>query len=226
MATYGEIVEPLSRTAWEDWDDVTSEDKHNRLECPDQAAVPDIIESLILLEGKYLYDCMKNEIKNLTLIYTIKEIDLNVYQNQQSNVCISILRDYDILRSSEIVELLKPYITVSKNVVTIQTKPLTEYQSLELTNKNCLIRTICSTKASNLEINFPKLQQPNFISGVSAGAICLRDHLDLPGTAVICYTEHPEDYQIEEIQTLLKKLKVISHVNTGPSNVLNSNLYI
>ncbi|CAG9787736.1 unnamed protein product [Diatraea saccharalis] len=227
MTTYGEIVEPVSRTAWEDWDDITFENSYIKLDWMLKTTVPDIINTLVLLEGKYLYDCVKNQSDNvLTMINSIKEVNLNVHKHQQLNLYICVIRDYNLLQSSEIVEILKPYILVSKNVVAIQTKPLIEFQTHELINKSCLIRTICSTKTSNLNFDYPKLQQPNFISGVSAGAICLREQLDLPGTAVVCYMEHPEVYKVEEIQKLLKELKVISNDNSGPDNVFNSNLYI
>lgn len=55
--------------------------------------------------------------------------------------------------------------------------------------------------------------------------ICLREHLGLSGKAIICYVEHPEEYQVEEVQILLKNLHIIPK-NSKPSNVLNSNLYI
>lgn len=44
---------------------------------------------------------------------------------------------------------------------------------------------------------------------------------------VVCYIEHPEEVQIQELNNLLEKFKVIPHVEkTHRDNLLNSNLYI
>lgn len=87
------------------------------------------------------------------------------------NNYVCMIRDYNLILSSEIVELLKKYITVSTDVIAILTKPLVEYQVSELVTKDYVIRSLSASKqsANGLDISFPYLEQPNIISGVSAG---------------------------------------------------------
>ncbi|XP_026748915.1 uncharacterized protein LOC113509713 [Galleria mellonella] len=226
MTTFGDITEPISRTAWEDWDEITEEPDLPELQWQQDVGVLKEIEMLTILEGKYLSDIVATQTQyKLEYVNSIKEANLMLSKSGKNLICF--IKDYRLVLSSNIVELLKPYLSVSNNVISIQTKPLAEYQSSEYYNQECLFRTIHTSKPSKFtKFNFPKLEQPNLISGVSAGVISLREHLGQSGTAVISYIEYPEDYQIEEIQVLLKQLDIIQTGNGKPSNILNSNLYI
>lgn len=135
-----------------------------------EIAAPAVIETFMIFEGKYLYDCITQQTKcNLELINSIKEASLHLYKVESMDKYICVTKDYNLLQSSEIVELLKQYLNVSNDVVAVQTKPLAEYHSIELSNQNCVVRTVCTTVPSSSDICFPKLEQPNIISGVSAG---------------------------------------------------------
>lgn len=87
------------------------------------------------------------------------------------NNYVCVIRDYNIVLSCEIVNLVKQYITISNNIICILTKPLVEYQVSERVHKDYVIRSLSTSKQSTngLDISFPKLEQPNIISGVSAG---------------------------------------------------------
>lgn len=132
---------------------------------------PEEIETFAILEGKYLSDSIKPQTHHrLELINWIPEVNLQLYKIKMSNKYICTIKNYNLVLSSEIVELLRQYLTVSTNVLTIQTKALVEYQTMETFAQDCIIRTIRTSKVSKgLDIEFPKLEQPNIISGVSAG---------------------------------------------------------
>ncbi|KOB71063.1 putative proteasome complex [Operophtera brumata] len=227
MCSFGEIVEPGSRNAWEDWDeniDCQSEIKWQRA-----IEVPKVINTFLILEGRYLADSIKMQVElKLQHINSVPEYNLKLYKTNDSDCYICVLKDYNLLQSSEIVELIKPFVVSSVDIVTILTKPLVEYQVSEILAENHVIRSLSTSKplvAKSLAINFPRLEQPNIISGVSAGVICLRESMGLPGTAVVCYIEHPEESHIYELQVLLEKLNIV-HMDTKPNNILKSNLYI
>lgn len=81
-----------------------------------------------------------------------------------------MIRDYNLILSSEIVEMLKKYINVSTDVIGVLTKPLVEYQVSELVTHDYVIRCLSTSKPTrDLDKTFPHLEQPNIISGVSAG---------------------------------------------------------
>ncbi|XP_023934116.1 uncharacterized protein LOC112043083 [Bicyclus anynana] len=227
MCTFGEIVEPVSRSTWEDWDD----------EIPDIASLQwqqpldtfNKIETLFILEGKFISECVKMHPQaHLKLINSVLEVNLHLYE-MASNKYVCTIKNYNLLHSSEIVELLKPLIITSDNVVTIQTKTLLEYQTASPVNSPLIIRELSTSKpAPKLwDGKFKRLEQPNIISGVAAGVLCLREHLDLSATTLVYYIEHSEEYQTDEIQQILEKLKIINSIcSTQVNGILNSNLYI
>ncbi|XP_059057320.1 uncharacterized protein LOC131850927 [Achroia grisella] len=226
MTTFGEISEPISRSAWEDWDEIIPGTDLIELHWQQDIGIIKEVGTLIILEGKYLSDIVNTHIKsNLEFVNSIKEVNLSLFKSEDNLICF--IKDYNLILSSDIVHILKPYLSIAQNVITILTKSLSEYQSSEYFNKDCIVRTIHTTKPSKfIKYNFPKLEQPNLISGVSAGVISLREHLGQSGVAVVSYIEYAEDYQIETIQSLLKELDILQSGHTKPSNVLNSNLYV
>lgn len=228
MSTFGEINEPSSRTAWEDWDDVFVTDDFVNLRLDKEVDVPKEIDTFIILEGRYLYDCVRAH-HDLELVNSNAEVNLCLFKTKKQNNYVCMIRDYNLVLSSEIVELLKKYITISTDVIAIVTKPMVEYQVSELVTKDYVIRSISASKPSTrkLNVHFPNLEQPNIISGVSAGVLCWREIIDKPAVAIICYIEHPEEQQILELYELLERFKIIPDMSKfHRDNILNSNLYI
>ncbi|XP_026734069.1 uncharacterized protein LOC113498302 [Trichoplusia ni] len=228
MSSFGEINEPSSRTAWEDWDDGLYSENLTELRFDREMEVPRDINTFIILEGRYIYDSIRTQ-HNLELINTIADVNLRLYKTKKLGNYVCVIRNYSLVLSSEIVELLKKYINISTNVVAMLTKPLVEYQVAELVTKDYILRSLCTSKQLSKPINivFPNLEQPNIISGISAGVLCWRETMDQPAIAVVCYIEHPEEQQIKELYDLLEKLDVIPHVeNIHRTNLMNSNLYI
>uniref|UniRef100_S4P867 Proteasome assembly chaperone 1 n=1 Tax=Pararge aegeria TaxID=116150 RepID=S4P867_9NEOP len=227
MGTFGEIVEPITRSTWEDWDDEITDNTALQWQWPLDSA--DKIDTLFILEGRYMSECVKMHPKfHLQLKNSILDANLHLFE-LPSNKYVCTIKDYNLLQSSEIVELLKPLLTKSKDVITIQTKPLLEYQTASQLYSPLVIREVTtSTKTQKLcEFKFEKLEQPNIVSGVAAGVTCLREHLELPATTLVYYIEHTEEYQTDEIQQILEKLKIIDSIcKTKVNGLLNSNLYI
>ncbi|VVC96761.1 unnamed protein product [Leptidea sinapis] len=54
----------------------------------------------------------------------------------------------------------------------------------------------------------------------------LREHLNLPATAVLYYLEFLESHQMKAIHNLLENFSVSYETNIGSNNIVNSNLYI
>lgn len=104
-------------------------------------------------------------------VNSVPEVNMKLYKTEDSNCYICVLKDYNLLLSSEIVELIKPFVTISGDIIAILTKPLVEYQVSELLTEEYFIRSLFTSKPvkKTLGINFPRLEQPNIISGVSAG---------------------------------------------------------
>lgn len=227
MTTFGEIVEPSSRNVWEDWDEGLVQD-YSRLCWQNDIGILNNIESLIVLEGKYLSDSLKvqTDIK-MDLVNSVPQLNLDLYKITEFNKFICVIKDYDLVQSSEIVELMKDLILKSNNVVTILTRPLVEYQS-EVFAQDCIIRCLStSTPVSGVcgNVKLPKLEQPNIISGVSSGVVWLRENMGLPALAVVIYLELAEEQKIQELQTLLQNLNIAT-LKPAPAQMLSSNLYV
>ncbi|XP_026498631.1 uncharacterized protein LOC113402556 [Vanessa tameamea] len=230
MSTFGEIVEPVSRTTWEDWDEVYAEENVTIIQWQLPIEIPKRIETLFILEGKFLSDFMKVQSRDFfKLINSNIGVNLHLYQLTSSDKYICTVKDYNLLKSSEIIELLKPFIYKSEDVITIQTKPIMEYQTASLGMQSWVIRQLTTSVPSKKtwDLNFAKLEQPNILSGVTAGAICLREHINLSATALVCYIEHIEEYQTNELLKLLEKFEIIDDTCSAKcSGILSSNLYI
>ncbi|XP_045769268.1 uncharacterized protein LOC123870136 [Maniola jurtina] len=232
MGTFGEIVEPVSRSIWEDWDDESIGDNSTSLQWQNPLDLADRIDTFFILEGKFISECVEiNPQAHLQLKNCVTKANLNLFElPSQKYVCT--IKGYNLLQSSEIVELLKSLLCKSKDVITIQTKPLLEYQTTSQAYSPLVIRKLTTSTPAQipLDFKFEKLEQPNIVSGVAAGVTCLREHLDLPATTIVCYIEHTEEYQTDEIQKILEKLKIIDGICKtkiiNKSSILNSNLYI
>ncbi|XP_047515349.1 uncharacterized protein LOC125056333 [Pieris napi] len=229
MSLFGEIVEPGTRVAWEDWDDLSEGTENSGLKWTNILEVPDIVDLLLILDGKHISDKVRlQEQDSIVLINTVKEASLSLYKIKLRNAYICILKDYNLLLSSEIVELLRDFIEKSKDIIVFLNKPLVEYQTSNLTYQPYVIRCLKTTKSlTNLHgLNFPKLEQPNIISGVAAGVITLREHYNLGALAVVIFMEYLENSQLEELYSLLQNLEISVSTNQMPNSVANSNLYI
>ncbi|XP_028038019.1 uncharacterized protein LOC114248806 [Bombyx mandarina] len=226
MNNFGEIIEPSSRTTWEDWDENNSStDTQTNLQFQKHIEIPNDIEIFILLEGKYLAHSIKQNVCNLELINSVPEISLKIYKMHSLESYVCIIYDYDIICSSEIIHLLEKYITNSKEVISMITKPLVEYATSEVCHEECVIRRLSTKNCKNSSLSkYPCLEQPNIISGISAGVVCLREHLDLSALALVFYTEYPEEHEQNEIHKILENFHF--KFNPKPNGILNSNLYI
>lgn len=145
-----------------------------RLQWHKPLLIPEKVDALFVLEGKYLSDCIRLQHNNyIELINTVLEANLLLFEIKSSNRYVCTIKDYKLLQSSEIVELLKPIIIKSKDVITIQTKPLTEYQTDHVTSQPLVLKKLNSAASSKphqtWNLNFPKLEQPNIMCGVNAG---------------------------------------------------------
>lgn len=163
----------------------------------------------------------------LELVDSIPEASVSIFKARNTDIYVCTVRDYNLVRSSEIVEAIKDYLTASQNVLTIQTRPLTQYQSTA-TPQECIVRSVATTKPLEMELKtkFPKLEQPNIISGLSAGVVSLREHLNLNGVALICYMEYPEEYEVDNLRILLANLNIFQSLKTVTNPMLDSNLYM
>lgn len=100
---------------------------------------------------------------------SVPDVNLNLFE-LPSNKYVCSIKDYNLLQSSEIVELMRPLLYKSNDVITIQTKPLLEYQTASQEFSPLIIRKLTtSARAQKQDFKFKKLEQPNIVSGVAAG---------------------------------------------------------
>lgn len=100
---------------------------------------------------------------------SVPDVNLNLFE-WPSNKYVCSIKDYNLLQSSEIVELMRPLLYKSNDVITIQTKPLLEYQTASQEFSPLIIRKLTtSARAQKQDFKFKKLEQPNIVSGVAAG---------------------------------------------------------
>lgn len=94
-----------------------------------------------------------------------------MYRIISYNKYIVVIRDYNLLQTNDLLEFLKPLLIQAHDVMVVQTKPLADYMSLEpLGNQNSVIRTVVTTKpGAAADTPYPRLEQPNMITGVAAG---------------------------------------------------------
>ncbi|XP_072932751.1 uncharacterized protein PSMG1 [Epargyreus clarus] len=227
MSTFGEISEPSSRATWEDWDDLAGDGQLPELQWETPLELPEKVDNFVLIESRD-DSILSEEKKNILEINCIKKANLRLYKTQTgANKYICIIKDCDMMLSSDVVKLLKDIITRSKVIVTIVVKSICEYQTEQPTLQSCIIRKVTTTNKLNLmKIDYPKLEQPNIISGVSAGVFNLREHLGLSATSLVFYMESSTEYQIEDMQKLLQKIDISQARQIKQSSILNSNLYM
>ncbi|XP_045499236.1 uncharacterized protein LOC123696896 [Colias croceus] len=229
MSLFGEIVEPGSRTSWEDWDDPSMENNTPELKWPNNLNIPDEIDLFIIFDGKRITEAVQIRPQHsLQLVATVKDIGLELYKLRRQKAFICLLKDYNFLLTTDIVELLRVFLEKSEEVLVLVNRPISDYYSNTNLCHSCIVRTLCTTITPeiDLDLNFPKLEQPNIISGVAAGVVTLREHLDLPAKVVIYYVEYSENYQMPGLFHFLQNLNVYYDMHAMPSNLINSNLYI
>lgn len=140
-----------------------------RLQWQNKVEINHVIDTFYFIDGKYLKNFIDLQSQQLQLVNEIKEVNLRIYKIKLLHKYLCTMGDYDIVLSSEIVELLHPYLESCKNVIMIQTIPISEYRSSHLVHP-CIIRGLYTSAVTNkTEFGFPKLEQPNIISGVAAG---------------------------------------------------------
>ncbi|XP_038213867.1 uncharacterized protein LOC119833767 [Zerene cesonia] len=229
MSLFGEIVEPGTRSSWEDWDDAAVENDTPELKWPNNLNIPDTIDLFIIFDGKRISEAVKLQSQDsLELVATVREACLQLYKIKLRNAFICVLKDYSLLLTTDIVELLREFLEKSNEVLVLVNKPITDYHTNTESCQSCLVRSMCTTIGPDNRdgLNFSKLEQPNIISGVAAGVVTLREHLDLPAKVVIYYIEYSENYQMAGLYNYLQKLDVSIVTHTVPNNIINSNLYI
>lgn len=125
------------------------------------------------MEGKYLGDYININVNTkMNLVNSVAQLSLKLFKITEKNYYICFIQEYNLIQSSEIVELLKDLLCKSSNVITVSTKPLFEFQSSEISTQGCIIRCLSTSKpviGVCAKIKCLKLEQPNMISGVSAG---------------------------------------------------------
>ncbi|XP_028175984.1 uncharacterized protein LOC114364164 [Ostrinia furnacalis] len=223
MSLFGEIGEPSSRADFEDWDGPPS-DKPKLQWKTNSFVRPKIVDAVLIFEGEYLFHCIFAQTKNnLKLKNTVEEIGLSLYKIILTNNYVFVVRDYDMPRTGEVVELIRYFLNESKEVLTLQTRPLTEYQS---PNPVCqsVIRTVSTTNVKSNDLLYPALEQPNMLTGISAGVISLREHLGLAGKTIVCYVSNPRRCLENDVQIMLEKLAI--GPPSSPSSIdMDTNLY-
>lgn len=132
----------------------------------------DKIDILYILEGQYLSDCIKSQPQHfMQLINSVPVENLQLYKLKSANKYVCTLKNYNLLHSSRLVELLKDIIYNSSDILVLTTKAISEYQSTNTKSQSCIVRKLNTSLPSNIfiDIKHKTLEQPNIITGVPAG---------------------------------------------------------
>ncbi|XP_077283569.1 proteasome assembly chaperone 1 [Arctopsyche grandis] len=213
------------------WDYDEDDQPPPQLNWERKVVATDKLKTFLIMEGasavEFADRCLVNK-KNVinrivnanTTLYEIKE--------QSLVVCTSLCDDDTI--TSDVTDLLLPWIESATSVFAIKSVPFVYYKSTEDIEDTFLMRALHTEDSTKTPTDVPILEQPNILSGVSAGVINRRDYKNLPASIYAYYLQSNilglDSLTARPIQDLLKKLNI--HCTSEFTTKLKSlsNLYV
>ncbi|XP_055716645.1 uncharacterized protein LOC129810299 [Phlebotomus papatasi] len=227
---FGEILEPVSRAFWDDYDDLTDNEEYKKPEWNAEEKdiiCPGNVKSCIVIEGDKVEELMKllilNEAKPIARLKSGK-VSLFHLPDVGSIICVSEEKTLNYFAA--ITELMKPFIEKTPQVVCISIQPSSLHKGPKEgdSDKVSFIR--------GLDSPFPEivaLKEPNFITGVCAGVASWRKFNDLSTSCYVVYVEtlRFDSQTIEPLIRILQKIGVRCNENSYINiKATDSNLYM
>ncbi|ALC46768.1 CG2046 [Drosophila busckii] len=231
---FGELNIPSSRAFWDDCEEDEFENikpaEKLKLQFDaegDAQELPVESELFVLIEGPQISEFCNNALlTGLKHICGIPSKKSALHWNAAKGQLVASLEE-DLSNSGEITELLLPYAQLAKKVLTITIKPKVEYKSEEIDRFSDDVSIVCRIGGNKSDRDVVKLEEPNFIAGVTAGIASWRHQLDLPISSYVIYTDKlPLDaVAAQAVLQLLQKLGVTCSERYVPSSKDSSYLY-
>ncbi|XP_055695503.1 uncharacterized protein LOC129797182 [Lutzomyia longipalpis] len=218
---FGEILEPVSRAFWDDYDDLNDNEEFKSPEWNAEAkdvVCPANTNSFIVLEGDKIEELMKLLIlKDRNPIAKLKSGKVSLYHlpNEKTVVCLS--EEKNLNYYGPITELLKPFLEKIPQVCSISIQPSSLHKGPREvdTDKVSFIRGIDSHLAE-----ITPLKEPNFITGICAGVASWRKFNNLPTP---CYVVYVEALRLDS-QTIEPLVHVLSKIGLSCQDIRNVNI--
>lgn len=222
---FGEIVEPVSRAFYDDYEDaslnlpfkrfafncaLTLLRSHRQIflyfrpswkyRSEDGKPLPDgSIKSFVIIEGTNALNVVYPSIlKNHIPVAILDGHKAEIFQFGCTTVCI--VEEKDLNYFATITELLEPWIQSAETCSIVSLQSSSEYKADDLP-ETCTIRGI-NSKLSDIA----PLEAPNFITGVAAGVGTSRKMSNLPFSCYVIYIDLYDVFAIRAILGVLKRL--------------------
>jgi len=167
-----------------------------------KASYPANVEHFVIVEGTKAVDVINPSLlKNSAPIAEVAQHKVSIYELPGFTLCVSEEKDLNYFAS--ITDLLKPWLDKAKLCSIISMQSISEYKT-DADLDYCTIRSINSQFK-----DIPKLEVPNFITGVSAGVGTLRKVLELPFSCYVVYVDLLDVFTIKGVLNLLKRIGLV-----------------
>uniref|UniRef100_A0A1L8DT61 Proteasome assembly chaperone 1 n=1 Tax=Nyssomyia neivai TaxID=330878 RepID=A0A1L8DT61_9DIPT len=227
---FGEILEPVSRAFWDDYDDLNDNEEYRKPEW--NAEEKDVIcdattKAFIVIEGDKVEELMKLLIlKDINPIAKLKSGKVSLYHIADLKIVICLSEEKNLNYYGPITELLKPFIEKTPQVISISIQPSSLHKGPREgdTDNVSFIRGIDSPLPE-----ITPLKEPNFITGISAGVASWRKFHNLPTPCYVMYVEalRLDSQTIEPFVRILDKIGIpCPAVNNINIKATDSNLYM
>lgn len=134
-----------------------------------ESSLPNEIDLLLLMEGTLAVEFAKSCLISSDPIDEVSLSKVAFYKIPNTQIIICTSLNDDDTKFGEITLLLQPLLEKSSNVICIQSLSSTRYQNLSVPISNSIIRTLQTTHSTGkLE---SRLEQPNILSGLTAGGM-------------------------------------------------------
>ncbi|XP_014220246.1 proteasome assembly chaperone 1 [Trichogramma pretiosum] len=197
VSYFGEVVHPSSRAFWNDDDDDEAFHCHEdnlgfSINWTNEEPVT--IKKFILIEGQIVAE--------FTLSCVLKDADIvgnienksekpvaKIYKIDDVYICV-IDSNSDLTEAGELTKTLSHLLSKIEKLYAITADHLSNLKSTEEIDSESTLKLLCSSKAAK-ENNFKDciLNQPNIVTGLSAGVLTYADIQDIFCIIYILYTD-------------------------------------
>lgn len=215
---FGEIVEPVSRAFYDDYDDSSLNLPFKRfahffavsrfhkialcfrpiwLWNIEDGKPEESIQNFIIIEGHNALNVINPSIlKNKSPIAKLDGHKVEIFKVGDFTICT--VEEKDLNYFATITELLEPWTSVADTCTIVSLQSISDYKA-EHCPESCFVRSINSKIG-----DFPPLEVPNFITGVGAGVGTSRKIND---RTFSCFVVYVDIYDVLAIRTILNLLK-------------------
>ncbi|KAJ8984731.1 hypothetical protein NQ317_004996 [Molorchus minor] len=224
---FGEIVEPSTRALIDEDFDEYPEVTESSPEWQGAREVPNEINTLVFIETdkvkKLFHSCVLQERKAVARIKN-GGVEISDIGNRKYVVTFSEKRD---LTYGQITESLKDWIKTAKNVYTITSDSISNYQNINLPEKPFSLIRVLTNDTTN-SFGYERLESPNLISGFGASVLTYCIHLGIKCTLFITYvdTSPLDSVNMGPLIGLLERIEIPITHNELKITTSASNLYM